>query len=155
MPLKKGSSKKTVSTNIRELVHSGKPQKQAIAIALDVARRSNKAVGGELTPVVDPTVYNAQLLSTLSGKPAAAGDGKSEKTPDGEAQAGTTASPIMQQMAADLGGGGGGGNGGGGDGTAGGLGDTAGGGGYGSASGNSDSSAGAPAEESELPEALP
>ena len=125
MPLKKGSSKKTVSTNIRELVHSGKPQKQAIAIALDVARRSNKAVGGELTPVVDPTVYNAQLLSTLSGKPAAAGDGKSEKAPDGEAQAGTTASPIMQKMAADLGGGGGGGNGGGGDGSAGGLGDSA------------------------------
>lgn len=126
MPLKKGSSKKTVSTNIRELVHSGKPQKQAVAIALDVARRSNKAVGGELTPVVDPTVYNTQLLSTLSGKPVAAGDGKAETTPKGEAQAGTTASPIMQQMVADLGGaGGGGGTGGGGDGSAGGLGDSA------------------------------
>ena len=108
MPLKKGSSKKTVSTNIRELVHSGKPQKQAIAIALDVARRSNKAVGGELTPVVDPTVYNAQLLSTLSGKPAAGGDGKTGTTPNGEVEAGKTASPIMQQMVADLGGGGGG-----------------------------------------------
>lgn len=125
MPLKKGSSKKTVSTNIRELVHSGKPQKQAIAIALDVARRSNKAAGGELTPVVDPTVYNAQLLSTLSGKPVAGGDGKTGTTPNGTVEAGKTASPIMQQMAADLGGGGGGGQGGGGDGSAGGLGDSA------------------------------
>lgn len=143
MPLKKGSSQKTVSTNIRELVHSGKPQKQAIAIALDVARRSNKAVGGELSPVVDPTVYNAQLLSTF-GTPSAAGADKTGKTPDGSVAGAPTASPIMQQMVADMVGAGQG-TGGGGDGTAGGLGDTAGGGGYGGAPGNSDSSAGSPA----------
>ena len=46
MPLKKGSSKKAVSSNISELVHSGRPQKQAIAIALSEARRSHKADGG-------------------------------------------------------------------------------------------------------------
>lgn len=40
MPLKKGKSKEVISENIRELVHSGRPQKQAIAIALDEARRS-------------------------------------------------------------------------------------------------------------------
>ena len=39
MPLKKGSSKATVSTNIRELMHSGRPQKQAIAIAISEANK--------------------------------------------------------------------------------------------------------------------
>ena len=37
MPLKKGSSKKAISDNIRELMHHGHPQKQAIAIAMDKA----------------------------------------------------------------------------------------------------------------------
>lgn len=42
MPLKKGKSKAVISSNIRTEMHAGKPQKQAIAIAMSKAGKSYK-----------------------------------------------------------------------------------------------------------------
>lgn len=42
MPLKRGSSKKTISQNIRRLRHEGKRQDVAVAIAMNLAWGKSK-----------------------------------------------------------------------------------------------------------------
>lgn len=42
MPLKKGTSKKIFKSNVKAEVKSGKPIKQALAIAYSVKKRSKK-----------------------------------------------------------------------------------------------------------------
>ncbi len=43
MPLKQGYSRKSVSQNIGKEIAAGKPKKQAVAIAMNVARKAKKA----------------------------------------------------------------------------------------------------------------
>jgi hypothetical protein len=42
MPLKKGYSKKSISKNIGTLLKEGKPQKQAVAISLNIAKTTKR-----------------------------------------------------------------------------------------------------------------
>lgn len=45
MPLKMGYGKKSISGNIRSEMKAGKPQKQAVAIALSTAEKAAKRAG--------------------------------------------------------------------------------------------------------------
>lgn len=71
MPLKQGSSQKTVSKNISEMVHAGHPQDQAIAAALSIARKG-KAKGGDPEPVTQPgnakTMHTGALKAPVAGR---------------------------------------------------------------------------------------
>lgn len=71
MPLIKSASPQAKSENIRrEMASGGKKQSQAVAIALDVARRASRAAGGAVT---------GPLIGDIPGRT----DHKPIKVPDG------------------------------------------------------------------------
>lgn len=105
MPLIHSRSRKAVSENIKTEMEHGKPQKQAIAIAMNVKRRSKKASGGmikdeqassESRPMPDQRARDASQVRTNS---ADASPRKSDSFKTGEntsyqAQKGMRTTPI-------------------------------------------------------------
>ena len=72
MPLKQGKSHATISSNIREMVHAGHPQNQAVAAALETARKA-RAMGGY--------AEGGATKKTFSGPVNGHGPGRTDRYP--------------------------------------------------------------------------
>ncbi len=60
MPLTPGKSRSVISSNIREMIHAGHPQAQAVAAALSTARKT-RASGGKI-------VHTGPIVSSVAGR---------------------------------------------------------------------------------------
>lgn len=78
MPLTQGKSRATISANIREMIASGHPQRQAVAAALNTARRSSKGrADGGAAPAPGPWYARGGHVGPLTG----ATGGRADKIP--------------------------------------------------------------------------
>lgn len=65
MPLKSGSSQKTISSNIAEMIRAGHPHDQSVAAALSNARKT-RAEGGALQ--ADEKIHVGPIHSPVAGR---------------------------------------------------------------------------------------
>lgn len=78
MPLIPGNSRKTISKNIKELIESGRPQKQAVAIALDKSRQKKADGGGLLAEEVPASPQEMMAELHPGGKFSGVGSGRGD-----------------------------------------------------------------------------
>lgn len=96
MPLARGSSRAAVSANIKTEMAAGKPQKQAVAIALSTAGKSNKSGAKKPAPAKQGGAAKAKTQPVrASGKPKAAKKGavRTPGRPKGSRSPGPVDSP--------------------------------------------------------------
>lgn len=83
MPLKSGSSRETISQNIREMVESGHPQEQAVAAALSKSREDDM----DKVDKKDQEEEKPPVKETKTTVKEPAGGGEEEKDPKAQLKA--------------------------------------------------------------------
>lgn len=100
MPMQKGSSQKVVSSNIKEMMKSGHPQRQAIAASLASARKYKKMAEGGM--VDEDTFHDMQedsqyptMEPDMDGPNKVQSMGQEESDKRDEIDQGTTSKPSF------------------------------------------------------------
>jgi hypothetical protein len=92
MPLKEGSSSETISENVKAEMEHGKPQKQAVAIAMNQAGKSNR-----------DNIPGSAYCDGVTSPPFGPSESHVHKVPDNMPNAGAAPSGANAPLGADCG----------------------------------------------------